>query len=450
VFFYDEIPQSYEKFANLRDRTPPKTKMENKKYLLTFDDAYRKMLPTAFSAMLKPVGSRCNMDCAYCYYLDKAGIYGGRETLMSDALLEQYVRQYIAGNQVDLVTFHWHGGEPLTAGIDFFRRAMALQRKYANGKRIENTIQTNGTLITPDWCQLFRENNFLVGVSIDGPADIHDTFRVDKGGEPTFERVVASIEMLYRTGVEFNTLSTVNSASEGRGAEVYYFMKRLGSHYMQFLPVLEHTIPGPGGRPVIVPPSTPNATLAPWSVSAQAFGRFMCDVFDEWVITDVSNYYVQLFDVALAQWIGAPPSLCSFGETCGDSLVVEHNGDVYSCDHFVYPEYRIGNIADGELSSMLDSQGQFHFGIDKRNGLPRECLRCKWHFACRGECPKHRFDTTAGGEPGLNALCEGYKRFFAHVSPYMDQMRSLLERQKPPALVMPWARARLRSRWGKS
>ncbi len=418
--------------------------MEKKRpYTLTFEDAQKKMSPTAFSTMLKPVGSRCNLDCAYCYYLDKAGIYGGREALMPDDLLEEYVRQYIEGNKVDLVTFNWHGGEPLTAGIDFFRRAMALQQKFKGDKRIENTIQTNSLLITEEWCRLFRENNFLVGVSIDGPADIHDAFRRDKGGAPTHSKVVAAIEMMKREGVEFNTLSTVNSKSEGRGAEVYRYLRSLGSRFMQFLPVLEYTVPGPGGRPVIVPPSTPGAVLAPWSVSARGFGRFMCDVFDTWVISDVGNYYVQLFDVALAQWMGVPPALCSFAETCGDALVVEHNGDVYACDHFVYPEYKIGNIAEKDMASMFDSLGQFRFGIDKRNSLPRECLRCKWYFACRGECPKHRFDVTPSGESGLNALCEGYKMFFAHVDPYMKYMKEMLEKKMPPALVVPWARQRM-------
>lgn len=417
--------------------------MADRRKTLTFGDAQKKTLPTAFSTMLKPIGSRCNLDCAYCYYLDKAGIYGGKEALMSDELLEEYIRQYIEGNKVDLVTFNWHGGEPLVAGKEFIRKAMALQKKYAGDKKIDNTIQTNGTLIDEEWCALFRENNFLVGVSLDGPRDIHDTFRKDKGGQPTFDKVVAGIEMMKREGVEFNTLSTVNRLSEGRGAEVYRFMKSLGSRYMQFLPVLEYTVAGPAGRPVIVPPSTEGAVLADWSVSAKGFGRFMCDVFDDWVISDVGNYYVQLFDVALAQWVGVPPALCSFAETCGDALVVEHNGDVYSCDHFVYPEYRLGNIADGNMAGMLNSNGQFRFGLDKRNTLPRHCLRCKWYFACRGECPKHRFDKAPDGEDGLNALCEGYRMFFSHVDPYMKYMKDLLERRMPPAFVIPWARQRV-------
>jgi uncharacterized protein len=417
--------------------------VDNRRKTLTFGDAQRKSLPTAFSTMVKPIGSRCNLDCAYCYYLDKVEIYGGREEPMNDRLLEEYIRQYIDGNKVDTVTFNWHGGEPLVAGIEFFRKAMTLQKKYADGKTIENTLQTNTTLLTEEWCALFRDNNFLVGVSIDGPRDIHDSFRRDKGGGPTFDKVVAGIEMMKREGVEFNTLSTVNRLSEGRGAEVYRFLKSLGSHYMQFLPVLEYTVEGSAGRPVIVPPSTEGAHLAPWSVSAVGFGKFMCDVFDNWVIADVGTYYVQLFDVALAQWVGIPPALCSFAETCGEALVVEHNGDVYSCDHFVYPEYKIGNITEGNMAEMLNSHRQFRFGLDKRNTLPRHCLRCKWYFACRGECPKHRFDKTPSGEEGLNALCEGYNLFFSHVDPYMKYMKELLEHQRPPAFVIPWARQRM-------
>ncbi len=401
--------------------------------LITFEDAWRRMLPTAFSTMIKPVGSHCNLDCSYCYYLDKADLYGGRQTLM------QPPRQYIEGNKSDVVTFNWHGGEPLTAGVDFFRRAMVFQRKYAAGKRIDNTIQTNGTLISEEWCTLFRENNFLVGVSIDGPREIHNAFRRDRGGAPTFDRVVAAIELLKGYGVEFNT----HRVSEGRGGEVYRFLRSIGSGFMQFLPVMEHAVQGEGGRLVIVPPGRPDAGLAPWSVSSRGFGHFLCDVFDQWVISDVGSRYVQLFDVALAQWVGEPPSLCTFGETCGDSTVVEHNGDVYLCDHFVYPEYRIGNVAEDNLVELIEGPARLHFSLDKRNLLPRECLRCKWYFACRGECPKHRFDITVDGEPGLNALCEGYKMFFSHVDPYMKYMKDLLDRQMPPALVIPWARQRM-------
>lgn len=363
---------------------------------------------------------------------------------MSDELLEEYIKQYIEANDVPLVTFSWHGGEPLIAGLDYYRKAMEFQKKYCGEKQIDNTLQTNGILLNEEWCDFFRDNNFLIGVSIDGPKDIHDAFRPDKGGQPTFDRIMKGIELMSRKGVEYNTLSTVNSRSEGRGAEVYRFMKSIGSRYMQFLPVVEHvTDTVPGGRPAIVSPGTPGSRPAEWSVSAEGFGIFMNDIFDQWVISDVGNYFVQLFDVLLAQWVGVMPGLCSFSETCGEALVVEHNGDIYSCDHYVYPEYKLGNIADTTLLSALKSQRQFRFGIDKRNSLPRQCLRCEWYFACRGECPKHRFETTQAGEPGLNTLCAGYKKICSHVDPYMKKMAELLSMQQSPAMVMMWARQRM-------
>ena len=416
----------------------------DRKRSLTFGDALKSSRRTAFSSMIKPIGSLCNLDCSYCYYLDKAELYGRRQPKMNYELLEEFIRQYIEANDIPVVTFGWHGGEPLLAGLDYYRKAVEFQQKYKGDKKIDNNIQTNGTLLNREWCEFFRENNFLVGVSIDGPKDIHDAYRLDKGGKPTFDKIVENIEMMSLYGVEYNTLSTVNKKCEGRGAEVYRFMKSIGSHYMQFLPVVEHIVDVPGSnRPVIVPPGHPGSRLAEWSVSPEGFGRFMCDVFDEWVMSDVGQYYVQLFDVALAQWHGVPPSLCSFAETCGDALVVEHNGDVYSCDHYVYPEYKLGNIMQDDMLGMVRSKKQFKFGIDKRNSLPAECLKCKWYFACRGECPKHRFDIAANGEKNLNTLCRGYKLFFSHVDPYMKFMSDCLKRQQPPAMVMQWARQRM-------
>ncbi len=411
---------------------------------LTYDEILKRQLPRAFGTMVKPVGSACNLDCKYCYYLDKESIYGGREPRMSDELLESYIRQYIEGNRVDTVTFTWHGGEPMLAGLDFYRRAVALQRKYACGKRIENSLQTNATLIDREWCDFLKEHNFLVGVSIDGPQSIHDGNRLDKGGRPTFGRVMQAIELMRRTGVEFNTMSTVNRLSEGRGREVYLFLKSIGSRFMQFMPVVEYTCrETPGSRPHIVPPHTPGSTLGEWSVSPRAFGDFMCDIFDEWIVNDVGRCYVQLFDVALAQWYGVRPALCAFCDTCGDSLVVEHNGDIYSCDHFVYPEYRLGNLADTTLLKAFASRRQADFGAAKHNRLPDECIKCRYYFACRGECPKHRFDRTAAGEEHLNALCDGYKAFFRHAEPYMRYMADLLRAKQPPARVMLWARQRM-------
>ena len=411
---------------------------------LTFADAFKRSRPTAFASMLKPVGARCNMDCHYCYYLDKADMYGGKQPTMSLELLEDYTRKYIEANDVDTVLFVWHGGEPLLAGIDFFRRAMEFQQQYRGEKKIENALQTNGLLLNEEWCELFKANNFLIGISIDGPKDIHDACRVDRGGAPTFDRVMRGVELMARTGVEYNTLSTVNHYSEGRGVEVYNFLKSIGSHFMQFLPVLEHVKMVEGNpRAYIVPPHTPGSYLAPWNVSSEGYGRFMIDIFDEWVIADVGTYFVQLFDVALAQWYGVPPGLCAFAETCGDALVVEHNGDIFSCDHFVYPEYKLGNIATDDFRDVYHSKPQFAFGLNKRNTLPGQCLRCKYYFACRGECPKHRFEQTGRGEDNLSALCKGYTMFFSHVEPYMVYMKELLDNKQPPALVIPWARKRM-------
>ena len=406
---------------------------------LHFADAQKLTRPTAFTTMIKPVGSLCNLDCDYCYYLGKADLYGGRQPKMSDELLERYISQYIETVQVPTVAFCWHGGEPLLAGIDFYEKAVALQNKYRGTKQIENSLQTNGLLINPDWCDFFRQNNFLIGLSLDGPKDIHDAYRHDRGGHPTFDRVMHGLEMMAKSGVEYNTLSTINNRCAGQGKRVYQFMRSI-SKYMQFLPVVEHTLTTPSGRAAIVPPGTERAKTAPWSITSKAFGKFMCDVFDEWVINDVGERFVQLFDITLAQWYGVQPSLCAFCPTCGDGLVVEHNGDVYMCDHFVYPEYKLGNIGTEHLSDLQRKPELFRFGIEKRNSLPSDCRKCEYLFACRGECPKHRFSTTRRGEKGLNALCEGYKHFFEYTAPYMQQMRHLLEQGFEAKHIIPWAR----------
>ncbi len=417
---------------------------------LTLTDAMRLGGPAAFNIMLKPAGSLCNLDCNYCYYLDKADIYGGREPRMTEEMLEDVVREYIAANDVPEVTFNWHGGEPLVLGIDFYKKAIEFEQKYAGGKIIHNTIQTNGTLLNREWTSLFRKHNFLVGISIDGPQDIHDRYRKDKGRNPTFDKVIRGIGLLYSAGVEFNTMSTVNKASEGRGLEVYQFLKSIGSHYMQFMPVLEHVKypldkngkPVKGARLFIVDPHESGAQIAPWSVSDVGFGKFMCDIFDYWVRNDVGRYYVNQFDATLANWYGVQPGTCVYAETCGGNSVIEHNGDLYPCDHFVYPKYLLGNITEKSISDMMKSDLQVKFGIDKRNSLPSKCRRCEWLFTCHGECPKHRFNSTEAGETGLNALCTGYKMFYSHVAPYMDFMKDLLNEEKAPAGVIPWARMR--------
>jgi len=417
---------------------------------ILLEDAVRITGPASFNIMLKPAGSLCNLDCHYCYYLDKAEIYGGKEPRITEEMLETVVREYIAANDVPEVTFNWHGGEPLVLGLDFYKKAMELERKYADGKTVHNTIQTNGTLLDAEWAEFFRKEDFLVGLSLDGPRDIHDKYRKDKGGFPTFDRVMKGLRILQSHGVQFNTLSTINKACEGRGLEVYQFLKSAGSQYMQFMPVVEHVKypldasgkPRKNARPYIVDPATEGAQLAFWSVSSMGFGKFMCDIFDYWVRNDVGRYYVGLFDATLANWCGVMPGTCVYSKTCGGNSVIEHNGDLYPCDHFVYTKYLLGNIREKSIRSMMESPEQVRFGIDKRNTLPSKCFRCKYLFACNGECPKHRFNRTETGDTGLNALCSGYYTFYDHTAPYMEKMKELLENKQPPAFIIPWARMR--------
>lgn len=413
-------------------------------HTLSLEDAARISGPLSFNIMLKPAGSLCNLDCQYCYYLDKSELYGGREPRMSREMLETVIRKYLVANDGQDVFFNWHGGEPLLMGMDFYRNAIELEKKYADGKTVHNTIQTNGTLITREWADFLAENGFLVGISVDGPGDIHDRYRRDKGGFPTFDRTISGLTALRQAGASFNTMSTVNRHSEGRGLEVYQFLKSIGSRYMQFMPVVEHVkypVDKDGrkqkkARPFIVNPSAKDAEIAPWSVNDIAFGKFLCDIFDWWVRNDVGRCFVNIFDDTLAGWCEVPAGSCVFGRTCGGNAVVEHNGDVYSCDHFVYPEHLLGNIARDDIRSMMRSEAQAGFGIGKRADLPAKCARCKYLFACNGECPKHRFNVTEHGDTGLNALCLGYYQYFDHVSKYMDAMKSLLMQKSAPADIM--------------
>jgi len=378
--------------------------------------------PLAFNIMLKPAGSLCNMGCAYCYYLDKSRIYGGREPRMTLPVLEQVIRACVEANAVSEVHFVWHGGEPLVMGLDFFRKAVEYQWRYAGGKRIRNSVQTNGTLLTDEWARFFRENDFLVGISLDGPRDIHDRFRLDQGGRPSFDQVMAGLERLKEHGVEFNTLTTVSRAGEGRGKEVYKFLKSVGSYYMQFLPVVEYVrMQGEKSRPVIVEPKAPGAVHASWSVTAGEFGKFMCDIFDEWVKQDIGKYYVQLFDAALSAWCGQRDGVCIFGRSCYGNAVIEHNGDLYVCDHFVYPSYKVGNILETPVRELMEKPMVKQFAYRKWTSLPQRCIRCPYLLACNGECPQHR-----DPETGVNVLCEGYRAFFTHVAPAMSKMRSAL------------------------
>ncbi|HOO43181.1 MAG TPA: anaerobic sulfatase maturase [Bacteroidales bacterium] len=373
--------------------------------------------------MIKPVGSLCNLDCAYCYYLDKEKLYSGQTARMDIQLLEKFTQQYIEANlQADEISFCWHGGEPLLAGLDFFKKAVSFQKKYNPGKQISNSLQTNGTLINREWVDFFLENNFLVGVSIDGPQAIHDTYRRNKRGQGTYKEVLKGIEMMYKDKVQYNTLTTVNHVNQEYGKEIYLFLKSIGSYHMQFLPVLEYIKSG------IVPPGTPGSHVAPWSVSSQKYGKFLCDIFDLWSNGDVGIRFIPFFESVLANYLGIPPGICAWCETCGNNVALEWNGDVYLCDHFVYPEYKIGNIAHMPFSQMACSNKLFRFGMEKRNGLPDLCFHCPYYRLCYGECPKHRFLTAPDGQPGLNALCEGYKQFFAYTEDWFVKMAKSMEK----------------------
>ena len=410
---------------------------------LLFSDALKLKRPTAFHVMLKPAGPSCNLNCTYCYYLEKKKLYSeGSEFRMPDELLERFTRQFIEAHEVPVVTFTWQGGEPTLMGLDFYRKAIEFQKKYSGGKRIENAFQTNGTRLNDDWCKFFVDNNILVGISIDGAEHNHDHYRRTFSGSPTFKKVMKGIELLHRNKVEFNTLSVVNDYNVRFAPETYRFLKKIGSGFIQFLPVVEHLAQNRTEEELklIAPAHEKNAKVTDWSVGSRDFGSFLVTIFDEWVRNDVARIFVQIFDATLANYAGENPGFCVFNDTCGDALVMEHNGDVYSCDHFVYPEYFLGNITNDPLTDLVRLQKQFDFGIDKRNKLPRYCLQCDVRYACHGECPKHRFLFTPDGEAGLNYLCEGYKMFFKHSEPYMEFMAKELKNKRPPANVMNWIR----------
>ena len=392
--------------------------------------------------MLKPVGSKCNLDCDYCYYLEKENLYEKKNPVMSEDLLERFVKQYIESQTMSEIMFTWHGGETLMRPLSFYKRAIELQKQYARGRRIENSIQTNGTLLNDDWCRFFKENNFLVGISIDGPKEFHDEYRRDKMGRPSFHRVMRGIELLKKHEVEFNCLAVVNDYNVDYPIEFYNFFKEIGCQYIQFTPIVERI--RKDNTISLLKLATARqraheADLAHYSVPADKWGSFLCAVFDEWVKEDVGKIFIQIFDSTLANWVGEQPGVCTMAKTCGHAGAMEFNGDVYSCDHFVFPEYRLGNINSKSLTSMMYSDEQLKFGNDKFDSLPKQCRECDFLFACYGECPKNRFVKDKYGNDGLNYLCQGYYQFFSHVAPYMDFMKKELQAQRPPANVMQWA-----------
>ena len=395
-------------------------------------DATLSPLSAPLYVMAKPVGSHCNLACHYCYYLDKARLYADttgaaaprphrRQLLMSDATLEAYIRQYIEAQTQAEVLFTWHGGEPLMRPIAFYEKVLRLQRRYGRGHVIDNCIQTNGTLLTDEWCRFLRRNNWLVGISIDGPAHLHDAYRRTAGGRPSFDRVMRGIDLLRRHGVEWNVMGVVNSINADHPLEVYRFWRDIGAEFIQFTPIVER--------------DDPEATVAPGQ-----YAHFVTALFDEWVRSDVGTVFVQLFDSILACWVGQAPGLCTMAPTCGHATVIEHNGDLYSCDHFVGPQHLLGNIHQTTIAAMAYSPRQQQFGLDKRDALPAQCLQCPWLSVCNGGCPKDRIALDSQGCPGLNYLCADYRAIFAHVAPAMDFMAGELAHERPPANVMQWLR----------
>ena len=387
--------------------------------------------------MLKPAGAHCNLACKYCYYLEKNKLYPiAQRHLMSDEMLELFTREYIEAQTMNQVLFTWHGGEPLLRSIDFYRKALSLQQKYAGGRRIDNVIQTNGTLLTDEWCEFFAQNHWLVGISIDGPQPDHDHYRLTAAGKPSWKKVMQGIKLLKKHGVEWNAMAVVNAYNANHPLEFYRFFKENGCQFLQFTPIVERLTRHEDGRTLASLADKDEISLSEASVAPEQWGYFLCAIFDEWVRKDVGKIFVEIFDCTLANWMGISPGICAYSKECGHAGVMEHNGDVYSCDHFVFPEYKLGNIRDHSLIDMLYGEQQQEFSRLKHSSLPRQCKECDMEFACHGECPKNRFMKDKYGDSGLNYLCPGYYHYYQHVAPYMDYMKQELMSQRPPSNIM--------------
>lgn len=387
--------------------------------------------------MLKPAGAHCNLACKYCYYLEKNKLYPtAQRHLMSDEMLEQFTREYIEAQTMNQVLFTWHGGEPLLRSIDFYRKALSLQQKYAGGRRIDNVIQTNGTLLTDEWCEFFAQNHWLVGISIDGPQPDHDHYRLTAAGKPSWKKVMQGIKLLKKHGVEWNAMAVVNAYNANHPLEFYRFFKENGCQFLQFTPIVERLTRHEDGRTLASLADKDEISLSEASVAPEQWGYFLCAIFDEWVRKDVGKIFVEIFDCTLANWMGISPGICAYSKECGHAGVMEHNGDVYSCDHFVFPEYKLGNIRDHSLIDMLYGEQQQEFSRLKHSSLPRQCKECDMEFACHGECSKNRFMKDKYGDSGLNYLCPGYYHYYQHVAPYMDYMKQELMSQRPPSNIM--------------
>lgn len=391
-----------------------------------------KHAPPAFHLLAKPTGAICNLDCQYCFFLTKEQLYPGSKFRMADDLLETYIQQLLESHQTPEVTIAWQGGEPTLMGLEFFQRSMALVEKHQKpGQQVSHTLQTNGTRLDDDWGRFFKQHHFLIGLSVDGPQPLHDTYRVDKRGRGSFEQVMQGWKVLKKHQVDFNILCTVNAANGDRPLEVYrFFRDELGAEFIQFIPIIERV--NEDGSTLI----QSGNQVTERSVQPEQFGQFLIGVFDEWVRRDVGKVFVQHFDAALANWVGVPPSVCIFSKTCGHALALEHNGDLYSCDHFVEPDYKLGNIQETPMIELIASQQQRQFGQAKLDTLPQYCRSCEVRFACNGGCPKNRFIATPDGEPGLNYLCAGYKAFFTHIDRPMRMMAELLRQGRYADEVM--------------
>ena len=387
--------------------------------------------------MLKPAGAHCNLACKYCYYLEKNKLYPtAQRHLMSDEMLEQFTREYIEAQTMNQVLFTWHGGEPLLRSIDFYRKALSLQQKYAGGRCIDNVIQTNGTLLTDEWCEFFAQNHWLVGISIDGPQPYHDHYRLTAAGKPSWKKVMQGIKLLKKHGVEWNAMAVVNAYNVNHPLEFYRFFKENGCQFLQFTPIVERQTRHEDGRTLASLADKDEIPLSEASVTPEQWGYFLSAIFDEWVRKDVGKIFVEIFDCTLANWMGVSPGICAYSKECGHAGVMEHNGDVYSCDHFVFPEYKLGNIRDQSLIDMLYGEQQQEFSRLKHSSLPRQCKECDMEFACHGECPKNRFMKDKYGDSGLNYLCLGYYHYYQYVAPYMDYMKQELMAQRPPSNIM--------------
>lgn len=397
-----------------------------------------------FHMIAKPSGPICNLDCHYCFYTEKESLFSKNSPFrMSDETLEIFIENYIATQKEEVVSFVWQGGEPTLMGLDFYRKVIALQSKYSQGKVITNSLQTNGTLLNEEWGQFLAEHNFLVGLSIDGPQEIHDYFRVDRGGRPTFNKVYAALQLLKKYQVSFNVLTCVTSASSSKAVEIYRFFKNEGVKHIQFIPIVERLPDAEAlnlglrhATPPKVSQKNAHSIVSEWTVESEKYGDFLIAIFEEWVRHDVGDIYVMNFEQSLTSWLGLPSTTCIFSETCGRAGIVEHNGDVFSCDHYMYPEYKIGNIYENDFVEMIDSNQQREFGLNKKQSLPSYCENCEVKFACHGECPKHRFLTTPDGEAGLNYLCSGYKKYFHHIHRYMKVFAQLIDNGLPASDIM--------------